>query len=632
MEDNKMTFLNLVVQKIIPDTIQDFMKAWLHQECKNFRIVFVDKDLDDKQRQALEYALEFAKSLGMSDTVFVDNKDTEIPQAQQTRDLESTEILPRDKMEVMRLCGGTKKVQTHSIPSKHQSEIQKVLSIEAKSENKTQTWMIEKQDEDVKIQTTEKNAFFRIIVPNYNNLVYVKKCLDSLLEQTFKDFIAVIIDDLSSDGSDKICQSYAKRYPKNFVFMQLSKKGYAGAARNAGLDYPLKSRYTMFLDSDDWMYDKNVLEKIHSAIVAKKYPKILRCPLYHFLGQNSKRNRVDQIPLDKMKILLAGAGPSRNCIQSDLVKRFVENRSKSNDVVWFLRTIDKIKQSEIAGVEFPCEVYNRISTTSCQNNINVMISKKCVADQKLLSKDLKKETFTSKECIKFQQDIIQERERLYKPTISMKDLMTNSYVISIDQLRYQTFSKIFKNAGLSPIPTLKLGSTSEDMTPVQNCAHSHIQAVKTAKLKDLPYVCIFEDDAFPCIDASHTLTRYLNCIPYDADLVLLGWSNYNKRKRQSFSAPFNRILQPDISGSHAYLLFKSGYDQYVSFFDENPNRRADNDIFMSVGKGYILNYPLFIQYSEQKSMNNHVGYIFYGDHNTPPIGFPPIDYYLKGRK
>ena len=76
----------------------------------------------------------------------------------------------------------------------------------------------------------------------------------------------------------------------------------------------------MFLDSDDWMHDRDVLKKIHAHISKKKVlPKIVRCPLYHFLGVGARGNRLDNLPLGKMNILLSGCGPSRNCIKSELV-------------------------------------------------------------------------------------------------------------------------------------------------------------------------------------------------------------------------------------------------------------------------------------------------------------------------
>ena len=99
-----MTFLNLVVQKIIPDTIQDFMRAWLRQECKDFRIVFIQKkDASDEEKQAITYACRFASVIGYSNLVVDVTSEDEVPEAKMTKILKDTSILPADKMEVMHL-------------------------------------------------------------------------------------------------------------------------------------------------------------------------------------------------------------------------------------------------------------------------------------------------------------------------------------------------------------------------------------------------------------------------------------------------------------------------------------------------------------------------------------------------
>ena len=82
-----------------------------------------------------------------------------------------------------------------------------------------------------------------------------------------------------------------------------------------------------------------------------------------------------------------------------------------------------------------------------------------------------------------------------------------------------------------------------------------------------------------------------------------------------------------ISGAHAYILFKDAYDDYINFFASRPNATADCDIFCVMSPSYVLDKPLFIQHSGEKSMNKHVGYIFYGDHEIPPAGFETIDKY-----
>ena len=70
----------------------------------------------------------------------------------------------------------------------------------------------------VEVKPHLEKVFFKIIIPNYNNMAYIKKCLDSILEQTFQDFKIVVVDDLSTDGSDKFCEMYARKYPSKIVF------------------------------------------------------------------------------------------------------------------------------------------------------------------------------------------------------------------------------------------------------------------------------------------------------------------------------------------------------------------------------------------------------------------------------
>ena len=183
-----------------------------------------------------------------------------------------------------------------------------------------------------------KKVFFKIIVPNYNNMAYIKKCLDSILEQTFQDFKIIVVDDLSTDGSDKFCEMYARKHSNKIVYIQLKKKGYAGAARNAGLNYNIDSSYTWFIDSDDWMYDNDVLMRIYDVIKKNSSPDIVRCSLMHLLPANKKKNDILGTSLNS--IFKSGAGPCKSCIKSSITARFQENRAKLNDVMWLLRVID----------------------------------------------------------------------------------------------------------------------------------------------------------------------------------------------------------------------------------------------------------------------------------------------------
>ena len=89
-----------------------------------------------------------------------------------------------------------------------------------------------------------------IIIPVYNVEEYLKKCIDSLLAQTFKDIKIILVDDGSTDSSSKICDEY-NRKDKRVLVIHKKNEG-VSKARNTGLEYAY-GKYVMFVDSDDWM-------------------------------------------------------------------------------------------------------------------------------------------------------------------------------------------------------------------------------------------------------------------------------------------------------------------------------------------------------------------------------------------
>lgn len=64
---------------------------------------------------------------------------------------------------------------------------------------------------------------------------------------------------------------------------------------------------------------------------------------------------------------------------------------------------------------------------------------------------------------------------------------------------------------------------------------------------------------------------------------------------------------------------------YLDYMKCHPNATADCNIYNNIRNSCVIDAPVFIQYSNSKSMNGHVGYIFYGDHKEPPPGFNPIN-------
>ena len=86
-----------------------------------------------------------------------------------------------------------------------------------------------------------------VIVPVYNVKPYLRKCLDSIVSQTYQDLEILVIDDGSTDGSGKICDEY-KRDQRVRVFH--TENAGLSAARNLGLD-KAHGEWIEFIDSDD---------------------------------------------------------------------------------------------------------------------------------------------------------------------------------------------------------------------------------------------------------------------------------------------------------------------------------------------------------------------------------------------
>ena len=96
-----------------------------------------------------------------------------------------------------------------------------------------------------------------IIVPVYNTEKFLHRCIDSILAQTYTDFELLLIDDGSKDSSGAICDEYAVGDSRVKVFHK--ENGGVSSARNLGLDHA-RGKYLMFLDSDDFWLQDDVLE------------------------------------------------------------------------------------------------------------------------------------------------------------------------------------------------------------------------------------------------------------------------------------------------------------------------------------------------------------------------------------
>lgn len=122
-----------------------------------------------------------------------------------------------------------------------------------------------------------------IIVPIYNTEKYLRRCIDSILAQTYKDYELILVDDGSTDNCGEICDKYKKSDTRIKVIHKSN--GGISDARNAGLDMA-SGEYIVFVDGDDYIAP-TMVEKLYADIIANKADLAI-CG-FEFVDENGKR-------------------------------------------------------------------------------------------------------------------------------------------------------------------------------------------------------------------------------------------------------------------------------------------------------------------------------------------------------
>ena len=93
-----------------------------------------------------------------------------------------------------------------------------------------------------------------VIIPSYNRKPLVSRAIDSVLQQTFRDFEIIVVDDASTDGTGEYL---AQKYGKKIVYLYLPQNCGVAEARNEGMK-AARSTFIAFLDSDDLWYPQKL--------------------------------------------------------------------------------------------------------------------------------------------------------------------------------------------------------------------------------------------------------------------------------------------------------------------------------------------------------------------------------------
>lgn len=115
-----------------------------------------------------------------------------------------------------------------------------------------------------------------IIVPIYNVEKYLKKCIESLVNQTLQEIEIILVNDGSTDSSAEIAKEYQKRFEKKIIYLEKENGGLSDA-RNFAISFA-KGEYIAFLDSDDYV-EKDTYENMYK-IAKKENSDMVECDFY----------------------------------------------------------------------------------------------------------------------------------------------------------------------------------------------------------------------------------------------------------------------------------------------------------------------------------------------------------------
>lgn len=178
-----------------------------------------------------------------------------------------------------------------------------------------------------------------LAIPVYNMEALLKRCMDTMLAQTSRDFEIVLIDDGSTDGSAAMCDGYAAAHP-GFIRVVHKPNGGLSSARNAGID-AAKGEFIIFPDPDDWAEPQYVE---HLLTLQREHDADLVCTGYFIATDESS------VPgsADAASALLSGADAQRSLLLPPQMNGFAWNKLCRTDIIrrHDLRFLDDVGTTE----------------------------------------------------------------------------------------------------------------------------------------------------------------------------------------------------------------------------------------------------------------------------------------------
>ena len=231
-------------------------------------------------------------------------------------------------------------------------------------------------DKDYDELPPKQDYKFAIIVPNYNNnhgdyngKTFFQNCIESILNQTYKNFELIIVDDCSTDASVDTVKSYND---KRIHLIKNKRKKYNGGSRNVAIEYALDNLdfdYFCFLDSDDWWINDKVLETINNRLYNHEL-MTLGVQTVHKPNENHHTRFNEAKCYEDLWSLNSNVWCTAwdKVIRKDKIVYFCES-TLMEDRVWTYRLADNIDFENVINLKEICYVWNRLNTTNSVSQV-----------------------------------------------------------------------------------------------------------------------------------------------------------------------------------------------------------------------------------------------------------------------
>lgn len=206
---------------------------------------------------------------------------------------------------------------------------------------------------------------FSIVIPTYNSVNEVERAIESVREQTFKNYEIIVVDDCSTDNTYEVLSKQ-----QDIIVIKNSTNLRAGGARNKGIERA-KGEYIIFLDADDYLAEKETLQKLNDVIGNEKTDIV-------YLGfEIVGRIQEKWIPTEQNSSLSQRAQNWKYenvwdvCWNNEFLKennmKFLENRY-FEDFVFYYKGIIRAKTYKVAS--FVTHIYTTFKSDSMTSSVS----------------------------------------------------------------------------------------------------------------------------------------------------------------------------------------------------------------------------------------------------------------------